>query len=179
MGHDRSVARRAPEIPQFPILVCRNATLERASGTPASRLMGNCAALAFGMDERHVDRNFQLRLVAPAALRRGLRVQWSVLPEQTVAVNGTIILVAILTDPTGTPGIIARPGKIVMEIQPRSVITAGRDPIVKDNQTYRDRPTQVNRGWRLQMLRLMFLQTKNGVRLSDRCGRNRTTGLRL
>jgi hypothetical protein len=161
-------------------MVSHNDGLERASGILASRLMGSCAALEFGMEGRqgsHVARDFQIRLVAPVALRRGLLVQSSVLPEQTVEVNGTLVPGAILTDPTGTPGMIVRPGKSVMEIHPRSVITVGRDPIAKDNQTCRDRPKRANRARRLQRLRLMFLQTKNGARLSDR-GRNPITGLR-
>lgn len=144
-------------IPPFPILVCRNDGLEQPSGTPAFRSMGNYVALAFGMGARLVARSFQFQLGAPAALRRDPRV-WSSVPfEPTDKLNAMLILVAIMIGVTGVIGVtggIAGQGTIVMEIDPQSGITAGRDRIVKDsNQAFRDRPTQANREWRLRMFR--------------------------
>jgi len=137
-------------IPPCLILTCRKDGLEQVIGTPAFRLIENCAAHVFGMGARHVARNFRFQLVARAGLRRDLRAQSSVPLGSTGKVKATLTLV-----PTETAviGVIERPGKIVMEIDLQKGMAAGRDRIVKGSQLCRDQPTQPNRAWRLRMLR--------------------------
>ena len=62
-------------IPPFLILTCRKDGLEQVIGTPAFRLIENCAAHVFGMGARHVAHN---RRFPPAAWKRDLRAQSSV-----------------------------------------------------------------------------------------------------
>ena len=58
----------------FPGPICRSDELEPPSVIQAFRWIPNCAALAFGMDARHVARSCQFQPAVPDQLRRDLQV---------------------------------------------------------------------------------------------------------
>lgn len=70
----RSAAHGREGMARFPTLLCRKDGPEQPSEVQAFRLIENCAALAFGMDARHVANNFQFQPAVPERLRRDLPV---------------------------------------------------------------------------------------------------------
>jgi len=88
----RTVAPGREGIARFPTLICHRDEPEQPSGRQAFRLMANCGALVFGMDARHVVRNFLLQLEARERLRPGPLEWLSVPPELTVKLIATVAL---------------------------------------------------------------------------------------
>jgi hypothetical protein len=89
----RNGGRWREEMARFLILPGRNDEPAPRNGIQVCPLIGNYAALAFGMGARHAVRNCQFRPAALDRLRRDLRVQSSVPAAQAVKAAAMLTLV--------------------------------------------------------------------------------------